>query len=261
MLSHFAQHLKRQHWAGVCIELVIVVLGVFIGTNVTNWSDARKTHEQSLSYTRQLLDDMRVEYAHSRTLLAYDADTLKAGRVAFDGLTKRRSIDNRVVLVNAYRATQFQWYERHNAAYDELLSAGELELVADPKLRNTAVRYYGNSTMTMELILHDMRDSDYRRLFSRLVDPDIQLSLNKDCGDRTYASPGGISGLLTINYDCKLDVDDATVSKAVNALRGEPGLLPALRRQIVVYNTEIYNLRYLLDETGMRSLFAKENRE
>lgn len=255
-LSRVMENLKREHWTAIFLDFVIVVLGVFIGTNVTNWNDARKLHERSQSYTQQLRDDMRVEYVHTHSLLAYDADTLQAGQAAFEGLTKRRPMDDRAILVNAYRASQFQWYERHDAAYNELLSAGQLDLVSDPTLRNTAVRYYGNTTTAIELILQDRRDSEYRRLFSRLVDPDVQLALVRDCGDRPYTSPDGVSGLLTIHYSCKLDVDDATVSKAVNTLRSDPGVLPALRRQINVYNVESNSLAYLIDETGMRSLFG-----
>ena len=41
ILSRAIEHLKRQHWAGAFIELVIVVLGVFIGIQVTNWNQAR----------------------------------------------------------------------------------------------------------------------------------------------------------------------------------------------------------------------------
>jgi len=261
ILRRIAQHLKQQHWTGVFIELVIVVIGVFLGMQVSNWNDARKTHERARAYTRQLRNDLRVEYAHSRSLLAYDADALQAAKAAYDGLTKQRRMKDRTILVNAYRATQFQWYERHSAAYDELLSAGELDLVTDPILRNTAVRYYGNSQTTLELTLQDRRDSDYRRLFYRRVSPFVQIALQKDCGDRAYTLSNGISGLLSIGYPCNPSVDDATVGNAADVLRSDPEVLPALRHQITVYNVEINNLTYLLDETGMRSLFAKEKME
>ncbi|MGA9335107.1 MAG: hypothetical protein WBV39_12580 [Rudaea sp.] len=257
ILRRFITHMKDQHWTGVFIELVIVIVGVFIGTNVTNWNDALKQQERSRIYTQRLLDDLRIEYARDRSLIEYDTDARQAGIAAFDGLTKRRALDDRTVLVNAYRAIQFQWYERHAAAYDELLSAGELDLISDPKLRETAVRYYGNSATTQQLILEDMRDSDYRKRFSRLIDPDVALALRRDCGDRSYTSPDGVPGFLSIHYDCKLAVDDGAVKKAADALRGDPALLPALRRQIAVYDVEIGNLTYMLNDTGIQALFAR----
>ncbi|MGA9333920.1 MAG: hypothetical protein WBW61_13545 [Rhodanobacteraceae bacterium] len=258
ILHRIANHLKQQHWTGVFIELVIVIVGVFIGTNVTNWNDALKQQERSRIYTQRLLDDLRIEYARDRSLIEYDTDARQAGIAAFDGLTERRTLDDRTVLVNAYRAIQFQWYERHAAAFDEMLSAGELDLVSDPKLRETAVRYYGNSSTTHQLVLEDKRDSDYRRLFTRLVDPDVALGLRKDCGDRSFTSPEGVPGFLSIHYDCKLAIDDEAIKKAADALRADPGLLSALRRQIAVYDTEIGNLIYMLNETGIQALFARD---
>ena len=256
ILSRVIEHLKKEHWTGIAIELVIVILGVFIGTNVTNWNDAHKERERGRIYTQRLLDDLRIEYARDRSLIEYDSDARQAGVAAFDGLTRRRELDDQAILVNAYRAIQFQWYERHAAAFDELLSAGDLNLISDPKLRETAVRYYGNSATAHQLILEDKRDSEYRKRFSRLIDPDVALALRKDCGDRSYTSSDGVPGFLSIHYDCKLAADGAAVKKAVAALRGDPMLLPALRRQIAVYDTEIGNLTYMLNETGIRALFA-----
>ena len=256
--SHFLQRLKQQHWTGVFIELVIVIIGVFIGTNVTNWNDAHRQHVRAREYTRRLLGDLRVEYEHDLSLRQYDADALEAGTTAFDGLAQRRKLDDRTILINAYRATQFQWYERHRAAFDEMLSSGELDLISDPELRETATRYYGNSTELLEQITRDSRDSEYRRLFRRLIDPDVALTLRKDCGDRRYTPPSGVPGLLTIGYDCKPTVDDSAVRKAVDALRGNADLLPALRHQTAVYDMEIFNLDYMLDDSRIKALFAQD---
>ena len=41
ILSRIARHMKQQHWTGVLIELVIVVVGVFLGLQAQNWNQAR----------------------------------------------------------------------------------------------------------------------------------------------------------------------------------------------------------------------------
>ena len=35
------EHMKKHHWSGVFIQLVIVVVGVFIGLQGNNWNQAR----------------------------------------------------------------------------------------------------------------------------------------------------------------------------------------------------------------------------
>lgn len=258
ILSRFVQHLKHQQWTAVFLDFVIVVLGVFIGTNVTNWNDAHKMKMKSEVYTQRLLKDLYIEYQHDLSLLDYQSTAKKAAMAAFIGLTRPGKMDDRKILINAYRATQYEWFEQHRAVYDELLSSGELDLIAKPKLRETAVVYYGNSATTFQLIQDDVRASQYRTLFFQLVDPDVELALHRDCGDREYTTSGGASGAFTISYDCKLSVDDRAVKKAVDALRNDPRILPALRHQSAVADTETANLTILLDQTGLKALFAKD---
>lgn len=260
ILSRFAEHLKHQHWTAVFLDFLIVVLGVFIGTNVTNWNDAHKMRVRSEHYTQRLLDDLYVEYQHDISLLDYDTDAQKAAMTAFAGLARRSKLDDRTILINAFRASQYQWYEQHRATYDELLSSGELDLIADTHLRETAIRYYGNSQTTFNLVLDHEADSSYRKLFFQLVDPDVEIALRKDCGDRDYTTDGGVSGVYTIGYECRLSVDDAAVKRTVDALRHEPRILPTLRQQSSVYDLEIFNINYLLNESGIKGLFGKEGR-
>ena len=46
ILRRAIDHMKSQHWTGIGIELVIVVLGVFIGLQVDNWNQARQERQR-----------------------------------------------------------------------------------------------------------------------------------------------------------------------------------------------------------------------
>ncbi|MGA7964496.1 MAG: hypothetical protein WCB49_01095 [Gammaproteobacteria bacterium] len=257
ILSRVIEHMRHQHWTAVFLDLVVVVLGVFIGTNVTNWNDAHKTKMKSHVYSQRLLKDLYIEYQHDLSLLDYQTTAKKAALATFIGLTRPGTMGDRKLLINAFRATQYEWFEQHRAAYDELLSSGELDLISKPQLRETAVVYYGNSATTFQLMQDDVRASQYRALFFQLVDPAVEMALRRDCGDREYTTSGGVSGAFTISYDCQLSVDDGAVKKAVAALRNDPRILPALRYQSAVADTETANLTILLDQTGLKALFDK----
>ena len=43
ILRRVVANLKHQHWTAIGIELVIVVVGVFIGMQVSNWNEDRET--------------------------------------------------------------------------------------------------------------------------------------------------------------------------------------------------------------------------
>lgn len=43
LLRRIIEHVKAQNWTAIAIDFVIVVVGVFIGIQVSNWNDARVT--------------------------------------------------------------------------------------------------------------------------------------------------------------------------------------------------------------------------
>lgn len=59
ILRRIAAHLKQQHWTSVLIELLIVVLGVFIGTQVSNWNESRIEQERTVLVLDAFRADMR----------------------------------------------------------------------------------------------------------------------------------------------------------------------------------------------------------
>ncbi len=46
LLRRVIEHVKSQNWTAVAIDFVIVVVGVFIGIQVSNWNDARAEEER-----------------------------------------------------------------------------------------------------------------------------------------------------------------------------------------------------------------------
>ena len=59
ILRRVAHRLKQQEWTAIAIELVLVVLGVFIGIQVSNWNEARKEHSLEAVYLDRIAQDIR----------------------------------------------------------------------------------------------------------------------------------------------------------------------------------------------------------
>ena len=59
MLHRFIHHMKNQHWTGVFIELVIVIVGVFIGLQVDNWNQMRQEKQHAAQLLNTLGMSMR----------------------------------------------------------------------------------------------------------------------------------------------------------------------------------------------------------
>lgn len=61
ILRRIAEAIKRQDWFTVLVEVLIVVFGVFIGIQVANWNEDRKTRTEEQRFIAQLLKEINSE--------------------------------------------------------------------------------------------------------------------------------------------------------------------------------------------------------
>lgn len=57
-LRRILRHLGAQNWFAVCIELVVVVVGVFVGIQVANWNEARLDAVRKRQIVKALITDI-----------------------------------------------------------------------------------------------------------------------------------------------------------------------------------------------------------
>lgn len=260
ILRRFTQHIKEQNWFAVGLDVIVVVVGIFLGMQVTEWNDERKTEARSQEYTQRLLTDLQIEYKYARSVEKYFSTAYKSGTKAFDGLTGSSNETNQKILIHAFRTTQWMWYERHRATFDELVSAGELRLIIDIELRNTAVNFYSNSTETYKEARDSLTFTEYRNLFDETISPSLRAMLIDLCGDKESPFDSNTNTVtFTVDYKCELDVDDATINEAIKALKENPNLITGLRRQTARLHTNFINISLLLDKSGIGRLFNSSN--
>jgi hypothetical protein len=58
ILRRVISHLRKQEWTAISIDFVIVVVGVFIGIQVSNWNEARKAHAAEVQLLERLHQDV-----------------------------------------------------------------------------------------------------------------------------------------------------------------------------------------------------------
>lgn len=56
------QEAARQNWFGVAVDLVILILGVFLGIQVNNWNQARLDREKGREFRQRLIGDIEANY-------------------------------------------------------------------------------------------------------------------------------------------------------------------------------------------------------
>jgi hypothetical protein len=240
MLRHVISHLRRQDWTAVVIELVVVVIGVFIGIQVSNWNEDRETNEKAMVFTQRLKADLREEAWGYEMNIGYFDQVQTNARWAAAALTGKTPLPGEALLVAAYRATPFNGNTRRRATYDELISTGEIGLIQDAALRDLAMRVYTDPVI--DQITQDGQHSEYREEFRKAMPYDVQLALADKCGDHVVPVGDyfGIAGVL--DYSCATGLSSAAIEAADAVLMNDSRIVPLLQLRIADIGTDLGNL-------------------
>jgi hypothetical protein len=241
ILRRVIDHVRRQEWTAIFIDLAIVVLGVFIGTQVSNWNEEWETRKKAAVFSERLKHDLLLEAWGYEGLIEYYRDVTANADRTLDAVAGEAVLDDEQFVISAYRATQYKYNDRYRATYDEMVSTGTIGLIADQKLRETAIIVF--TSPLFEEITVDGQESEYRELFRRAVSKDVQHELQAKCGDR-YVELLDYAGIVkSLDYPCKLDLPAAKISAAAAALRANADFVPSLQLRFADVETAIGNLR------------------
>lgn len=240
MLRHVISHLRRQDWTAVFIELVVVVVGVFIGVQASNWNEQRETDQKAAVFTQRLKSDLREEAWGYELQVGYWSQVLANAKRAADALDGKAPLSDEALLISAYRATQFNAYTRRRATYDELTSTGEIGLIRDSALRDLATRLYTDPLFNE--IVQRGQQAEYRRAFRMALPYQVQQALADKCGDHVVP-PGDYEDIARVlDYPCTTGLSPAAIEAADAILKNDPRMVPLLQLRIADIGTDLGNL-------------------
>ncbi len=218
ILRSFTKHVNDQNWFAVFLDFFIVVIGVFVGLQVSNWSQDKADQRRGRDYVERLSIDMREDIRTRGNLLSYyDAVNASAERTV--QLLSSPMPDPLELVVNAYRATEYATDNATRATWDEVISSGDISLLPQAAVENGLASYFRANGP--ENARRTMLNSTYRKRVRRTIPHKIQSAIRKGCGD-VRDDFGGVTGFKT---ECNLDVSDAELSEAADALLSDPELL------------------------------------
>jgi hypothetical protein len=159
-----AEHAKAQNWFAVALDLLIVVVGVFIGIEVANWNQARQERQEERRYYGQLLVDLRTDLetlatAEKRADQFDDAAQLVLDRLG--GKVPPQATPGRLA-TSIHLAGFINIPHASRGTYDELISTGNLGLLRNSRLKSQIAHYYEDfeADRQWDSLLRDQQ-SDY----------------------------------------------------------------------------------------------------
>jgi hypothetical protein len=136
LLRRVIHHVGDQNWLAVGIDFIIVVLGVFMGIEVSNWNEARGIRLAEAHYLTALENDANYSLESLKGMLTRLDEQQAARRALFD---YSRTPDAPLAAPEIDSLLQEGLFslERDDisqVAFDALSDSGQLSLIGDPVL-------------------------------------------------------------------------------------------------------------------------------
>lgn len=234
----------RQNWFGVAVDLVILILGVFLGIQVNNWNQARLDRVQGREYRQRLYSDLESNQRDLTFRIHYDGQTLAHAQAALAALDRPVSDDPGGFIIHAYEASNHIPQAIRHFTYDEIVASGKAEFLGDRMLRERVANYHvGMATMQR---LFDYTPP-YREAIRSALPFATQAEVMKDCPEVLAADEyGSVTPRLSDN--CKSTMDPRSAERVAAEVRTIPNLRWLLNRQIADLDQKIGNARQLSKE-------------
>lgn len=232
-------HIATQNWFAVAIDLLIVVVGVFLGTQANNWNNSRIAANDAHTNRDRLIEDVesnRIDFAGRKVYYANVRVHALAALAAFADHQKSPGALGESFLVDSYQASQINARSLRRSTYEEMVSEGALSTLGNPVLRNIAEAYYQGLTVIDDT---NSRLPPYRDRIRRELPYEIVAAIRERCGDRVHEDRGVV--IFALPASCNLGLDPATVRMAVAQLRSANGLDRDLSRYIVDIDVRMSN--------------------
>lgn len=261
ILRRIGTSFRKQDWSALILELMIVILGVYLGFQATEWGEARGEARLSEAAIDGLVRDF--EFADEQTRDLYCFATLSASGVASVAHAIR---DGRL---EASDSTNFQiglmaplgyWYGApESPTYEELRASGRLGLIESRALRD-ALRAYQWNVETAQSVVRDaslQRETTYAPLIRH-----VEWGLAEDA--EPPAAFGPIPSLVAQGWDLGAMTNDPQAEIAAwMLLKEETARVSYIANQISLIEsvlTELRGVEYTLDDDMLARIQARCDR-
>ncbi len=166
ILRRVILHFKKQEWTAIALDFLIVVVGVFVGLQVSNWNAARGERAEEVYYLKALAGDAKASIAAVSEQVAFlEKQAAAQKRLArySDGAEQDLTTQylDALIQVGIY---ELYTVSPRQVTFEELKSSGKLPLLKTPALRTklqevdaqiTVIRQWENDISQMFYLFSD----------------------------------------------------------------------------------------------------------
>lgn len=236
ILRRLTANLKAQNWTAITIDFLIVVIGVFLGIQASNWNQARLEKRETAHLLKRIEPEIDQILVFATNARDYYATTRRFAETAFAGWSNDPKVSDNDFVIAAYQASQIHGFGA-SQSWAAVFGADQLRNIDDDRVRIPLARLM---TFNTESLNANVLASSRYREDVRLIIPDaIQQAIRRSCGD--HFMPGELAD-FSLPHRCELRLDGAAARQVASDLRSHPGLARELRLHLSGVSVYLNNL-------------------
>jgi hypothetical protein len=201
---------------------VLLVLGVFLGTQVANWNEQRVEDARANAYLARIRTNFDSDLVSIQRREVFWQQVVDHGKRSIRYAETGEKVDGSAwkTVLAFYQASQLWQWVVSDATYQEMRSGGELGLIRDQSLRDAMSQYY-LETGTGVAYLFGLQP-EYRKIVRGLTPQVVADHIWAKC----WRQPSPTEQVL---LDCESPVSEAEAQAVLDGYMKDATLLPELR--------------------------------
>jgi len=214
VIRRIHHHVASHNWFAVFVDLLIVVVGVFLGAQANNWNQARIERSDAAEYRREIIEDLRSDEVDLASRKAYYNEARAHAIAALAALESPHTARGEPFLVDAYQASQVWLRPLTRTGYDEMVGAGLTRSIGGKDTRSRLTAYY---TQIKQFEINVLGTTAFRERVRRAMPYAVQSAIRLKCGDRVTELPNGAQ-VATLPGRCSANLSKEETEAAVRKL-------------------------------------------
>ncbi len=159
LLRRVTEHVRNQNWFAVFIDFIIVVAGILIAFQITEWNEARQDRAIEEDYKVLLIEDLDTiktelenQIEHETFIIKHAANSLKI----LNSMTVQPQTDlfgQTLTLITGRRTLKLE-----SPTFTEIKGAGRLTVIQNTGLRKEIITYFGDLSRSVTIV---QKNNDY----------------------------------------------------------------------------------------------------
>ena len=187
ILRRLADAIRQQNWFTVVLEIMIVVIGIFIGLQVDDWNEARKDRVLEQRY----LERIRADIEKDITLFEFSRERA-AERIAqirfLEAMTRdpdAAAAEPARTIITLEKASWESYIRVEPRTFEEMRGAGLSTLIRDPGLRDAIAEYYREIARWERIVDREASDEQFSFAAAGLLSGEQLAAIenHEDTGD------------------------------------------------------------------------------